>query len=417
MVTTTNEQAGTAPNPAQTPPFDDFRSLLAAVPPTKVDGLRERIYDWLEKREEDAAVAIEKAKARATIVEEQNRIVRMELQDVESVRSRGEAAAARKAKAGLLAEAMSALNPPDHAAQKEGEEASEDENDDQGIVPADYQQPTDSSATTHPLQPLGTNIGRKVHAGDTNALDIVIKELLDEVMQLREGASANVARIIMLEDQLHGANEALAAQNVVVEEAMIAQKDQYTNGGWRTESDTFQISSQPLVQTATTPTRVWGEVKERNFQRLSDPWARKDVPSLPPQYPVDRRLGDADQAPIRGYLDNDSDISPHEFDSCFKQYKDMMFSLQLKNNKEPVAYHEIPWPVLPYTPEGNYPVPRWRSRYAEKEDVDRFVEGFMASRHAEIWHGSMKDDWLNLLVYSFDDNAKEIVGVMVGFLG
>ena len=417
MVTTTNEQAGTASNPAQTPPFDDFRSLLAAVPPTKADALKERIYDWLEKREEDASMAIEKALARATIVEEQNRIVRMELQDVESVRLRGEAAATRKAKAGLFAEAMSALNPPDPAVQKEGEEASEDENDDQGIVPADYQQPTDSSATTHPLQPLGADIGRKVHARDTNALDVVIKELLDEVMQLREGASANVARIMMLEDQLHGANEALAAQNVVVEEALIAQKDQYTNGGWRTEPVTFQGSSQPLVETTITPLRVWGEAKEQAFQRLSDPWAGEEVPSLRSQSPVDRRLRDADQAPIRGYLDNDSDISPHEFDSCFKQYKDMMLSLQLKTSDEPVAYSEIPWPVLPYTPEGNYPVPRWRSRYAEKEDVDRFVEGFMASRHAEIWHGSMKDDWLDLLVYASDDSTKEIVETMVGFLG
>lgn len=417
MVTTTNEQAGTASNPAQSPPFDDFRSLLAAVPPIKSDALKERIYDWLQKREEDAAVAIEKAKARAIIVEEQNRIVRMELQDVESARLRGEAAATRKANAGLLAEALSALNPSDPATQKEGEEASEDDNDDQGIVPADYQQPTDSSATTHPLQPLGADIGRKVHAGDTNALDIVIKELLDEVMQLREGASANVARIIMLEDQLHGANEALAAQNVVLEEDMVTQKDQYTNGGWRTESPSFKIPSQPLVQSTITPLRVWGEAKERDFQRLSDPWAREDVPPLGSQPPVDRRLRDADQAPIRGYLDNDSDISPHEFDSCFKQYRDMMLSLQLKTSNEPVAYHEIPWPVLPYTPEGNYPVPRWRSRYAEKEDVDRFVEGFMASRHAETWHGSMKDDWLNLLVHAFDDSAKEIVETMVSFLG
>ncbi len=413
MVTTTNEQAGTASKPAETPPFDDFQSLLAAVPSAKADALKERIYDWLEKREEDATTAIEKAKARLTIVEEQNRIVRMELQDVESDRLRGEVAATRQAKAELVAEAMSALNPPDPAAPKEGEEASEDETDDQGVVPADYQQPTDSSATTHPLQPLGADIGRKVHAGDTTALDIVIKELLDEVMQLREGASANVARIIMLEDQLQVANNELATQSVVLDEAMLAQKEQYNKGGWGTELSTLQGTSQPPVKP---PLRIWGEEKERDFQRLSDPWTRGDVPSLSSQSPVDRRLTDhdLDPAPIRGYLDDDSDVPPHEFDSCFKQYKDMMRLLQLKTSDEPVAYHEIPWPVLPYTPEGNYPVPRWRSRYAEKEDVDRFVEGFMASPHVE---GSMKDDWLDLLVYAFDDNTKEIVETMVGFLG
>src|SRR5258706_5754576 len=227
MVTTTNEQAGTASKPAETPPFDDFQSLLAAVPSAKADALKERIYDWLEKREEDATTASEKAKARLTIVEEQNRIVRMELQDVESDRLRGEVAATRQAKAELVAEAMSALNPPDPAAPKEGEEASEDETDDQGVVPADYQQPTDSSATTHPLQPLGADIGRKVHAGDTTALDIVIKELLDEVMQLREGASANVARFIMLEDQLQVANNNLVTQSVVLVVDMFAQNDQF----------------------------------------------------------------------------------------------------------------------------------------------------------------------------------------------
>lgn len=413
MVTTTSEQTGTASKPADTPPFDDFQSLLAAVPPAKADALKERIYDWLEKREEDATVAIEKAKARLTIVEEQNRIVRMDLQDVESDRFREEAAATRNAKAGLVAEAMSALNPPDRAAPKEGEEASEDETDDQGVVPADYQQPTDSSVTTHPLQPIGADIGRKVHAGDTTALDIVIKELLDEVMQLREGASANVARIIMLEDQLQVANNELATQSVVLDEAMLAQKEQYNKGGWGTESSTFQGTSQPAVRP---PLRFWGEAKERDFQRLSDPWTREDVPSPSSQSPVDRRLTDPDPdpAPIRGYLDDDSDVYPHEFDLCFKQYKDMMLLLQMRTSDEPVAYHEIPWPVLPYTPEGNYPVPRWRSRYAEKEDVDKFVEGFMASSHAE---GSMKDDWLDLLVFAFDDNTKEIVETMVGFLG
>lgn len=417
MVTTTNEQAGTASQPSQTPRLDDFRSLLAAVPLAKADALRERIYDWLEKRENDAAVAVEKAKARATIVEEQNRIVRMELQDVENDRLREEAAATRRARAGLFAEAMSALNAPDTAVPKEREETSEDENDDQGIVPAEYQQPTDSTATTHPLQPLGADIGRKVHAGDTTALDIVIKELLDEVLQLREGASANVARIIMLEDQLQAVNDALATQSALLDEAIISQKEQYNRGGFGMESSASQGTSQPSFKYTTTPSRIWTEEKEKDFQRLSDPWSLNTVPPLRSQSPTDPSLGDPNPAPIRGYLDNDPDVPPHEFDSCFKQYQDMMLSLQRRSVDEPIAYHEIPWPVLPYTPEGNYPVPRWRSRYAEKEDVDRFVEGFRASRHAENWHGSMRDDWMELLGYAFEDNSKQIVETMVSFLG
>jgi len=415
MVTTTNEPEGTASQPAQTPHIDDFRSLLAAVPLAKADSLKERIYDWLEKRENDAAVAVEQAKARATIVEEQNRIVRMELQGIEDDRLRTEAAASRRAKAALFAEAMSALNAPDTAAPKEGEGMSEDEKDDQGFVPADYQQPTDSSATTHTLQPLGADIGRKVHAGDTTALDIVIKELLDEVMQLREGASANVARIIMLEDQLQSLNDALATQSALLDEAMLAQKEQYNSGGWGAAPSTSQSVPQPIFRYNTAPSRPWGEAKEQEFQRSSDPWMVDDPLRVPS--PVDRSPISPDPAPIRGYLDNNSDVPPHEFDSCFKKYRNMMLLLQLRSIDEPVAYHEIPWPVLPYTPEGNYPVPRWRSRYAEKEDVDRFVEGYLASQHADSSPGSMRDEWLELLGYALEDNTKQIVETMIGFLG
>jgi hypothetical protein len=415
MVTTTKEQAGTCAQPTQFPPIDDFRSLLSAVPGAKADALKERIYDWLEKREGDAEVAIEKAKARATIVEEQNRIVRMELQDIENDRLREEAATTRRARAALFAEAMSALNAQDPAAPKEREETSEDENDDQGVVPAEYQQPTDSSATTHPLQPLGADIGRKVHAGNTTALDIVIKELLDEVMQLREGASANVARVLMLEDQLQAVNDALATQSALLDEAMLAQKDTYYREGWGTGAGTSQVT--PSTKTTIAPLTFWREEKGQESKRMSDPWTGEHTPSLSARPPLYPSLEDLDPTPIRGYLGGDSDVPRHEFDSCYKKYQDMMLLLQLTATNEPIAYHEIPWPILPYNPEGKFPVPRWRARYAEREDVDKFVEGFLASKHAETWRGSMKEDWLDLLGCTLDDSVKEIVETMVGFLG
>jgi hypothetical protein len=417
MVTTTKEQAGTPSQPTQTPHVDDFPSLLAAVPPAKADALKERIYDWLEKREQDAETAIEKAKARATIVEEQNRIVRMELQDVENGRLREEAAATRRARAGLFAEAMSALNAAEPAAPKEGEVISEEENDDEGVVPADYQQPADSPATTHPLQPLGTNIGKKVHAGDTTALDIVIKELLDEVLQLREGASANVARIILLEEQLHAANDALATHSALLDEALTDQQDAFKRG-WGTETSTSQNTSQPVRFTHTTTTSTsrmfWGDENEQESQ-MFDPRTRDDAPLLRSRSLPRNTLGNPD--PIRGYLDDEPDASLHEFDACFKKYADMMLVLQLKGNGDPVAYHEVPWPVLPYTPEGSYPVPRWRARYAEKEAVDKFVEGFLASKHAELC-GSLRDDWLDLLEleYAHEDNIKAMVQTIAGYL-
>ena len=414
MVTTTNEQAGTASQPTQTLHIDDFRSLLAAVAPTKADALKERIYDWLEKREKDAEVAIETAKARATIVEEQNRIVRMELQVLESDRLRDEVAATRRDKARLFAEAMSALNAPDPAAPKE--EISEDEGDDQGVLPADYQQPTDSSATTHPLQPLGADIGRRVHAGDTTALDIVIKELLDEVMQLREGASANVARIMTLEEQLQAANDAVATQSVLLDETMPVSKEPYYKEGLGTETSTYR-GPPPLFKYTTTPLKSWDDEEEQKSQKSFDLWTRDDARQLRSPFSVYCSLGDSDPAPTRGYLDDNPEESLHEFDSCFKAYQDMMLLLQLKASNEPVAYHEIPWPILPYTPDGKYPVPRWRARYAEKGDVDKFVKGFLASKYAETWRGSMRDDWLDLLEYAHDDSIKEIVETMVGFLG
>lgn len=417
MVTTTKDQAGTPSQPAQTPHVDDFPSLLAAVPPAKADALKERIYDWLEKREQDAETAIERAKARATIVEEQNRIVRMELQDVENGRLREDAAATRRARAGLFAEAMSALNGTEPAAPKEGEVTSEEENDDEGVVPADYQQPADSPATTHPLQPLGANIGKKVHAGDTTALDIVIKELLDEVLQLREGASANVARIILLEEQLNAANDALATHSALLDEALSDQKDAFKQG-WGAETSTSQNTSQPgkFQYTTTNAQRMfWGDENKEESQRF-ETRTRDDAPLLRPRSPPRYTL--RNPVPIRGYLDDEPDASLHEFDACFKKYADMMLMLQLKGNSDPVAYHEVPWPVLPYTPEGSYPVPRWRARYAEKEAVDKFVEGFLASKHAELC-GSLRDDWLDLLEleYVHEDNIKAMVQTMVGYLG
>ena len=415
MVTTTREQAGTPSQPTQPQPVDDFRSLLAAVPPAKADALKERIYDWLEKREKDAETAVEKAKARAAIVEEQNRIVRMELQDVENNRLReNDAAAARKARAGLFAEAMSALNAPEAGAPLE------EEHDDPGVLPTDYQQPTDSSATTHPLQPLGANVGRKVHAGDISALDIVIKELLDEVMQLREGASANVARILILEDQLQSTTDALATHSALLDEKYIAPRENYDEA-WgplpsntQTTSQSFSFNtSQPV--SFNTPFRSWGEEKERESDKESDAWMRDDVPSLR-SWSTRRTLRDPEPAPIRGYLDDDSDGPHNNFDACFKRYADMMLLLQLKANGERIAFHDIPWPVLPYTPDDAYPVPRWRARYAEKQDVDKFVDGFLASKHADVTRVSMRDDWLDLLEYKHDDTIKEIVEKMLGLL-
>ena len=419
MVTTTEEHAGTFSQPAQAPPIDDFQSLLAAVPPAKGDALKERIYDWLEKREKDAEAAIVKAEARAAIVKEQNRIVRMELQGVEDGRLRAEAAATRSAGAGLIAEAMSALNGQDPAASREEEDNSED---DHGLFPTDYQQPTDSSATTHALQPLGADIGKKVLAGEIIALDIVIKELLDEVMQLREGASANVARIISLEDQLHGANNELAALHTILDETVTSQKKSYADD-WGTETNASQSTSQSAskleytsVKTIVPPLKSWEE-EEEDSRTLFDPWTKDDAPS-PRSWSSPRlTLRNPDPAPIRGYLEDESDGALPEFDACFKEYANMMLMLQLKESGELVAYDEIPWPVLPHIPEHKYPIPCWRARLAEKKHVERFVKGFLASRHAEMWRGSMRDDWSDLLEYTHKDGIREIIENMVSYLG
>ena len=137
-----------------------------------------------------------------------------------------------------------------------------------------------------------------------------------------------------------------------------------------------------------------------------------DLPSLCGR----RSLRNPDPAPIRGYLDDELEESPDGFDACFKKYADMMLLLQLRASDEPIAHHEIPWPVLPYTPDDKYPVPRWRARYAEKEHVDQFVKGFLASKHAEVWRGSLRDDWRDLLRSKHDDTIKEIVEIMVGLL-
>jgi len=318
MVTTTKEQAAAPSQPNQAQPIDDFRSLLAAVPPAKAVSLKECIYDWLEKRGQDAEMTIVKAQARATIVEAQNRIVRMELQDIESNRLREGEATTRKAKAGLFAEAMSALNAPDVAAPKEGEETSEEENDDQDLVSADYQQPTDSSATTHTLQPLGANIGKKVHTGDITSLDIVIKELLDEVVQLREGASANVARIMMLEDQLQTATVALAIQ---LGDTPVTTKGPY-NGARGPLKSTSQSFSQSF-QTPQSPLGSWGEEKERDPQEGPGAWMRAYVPSLCGR----RNLRNPDPAPIRGFLHDEPEESPDGFGAYFKKYAEMMHLL------------------------------------------------------------------------------------------
>ena len=45
------------------------------------------------------------------------------------------------------------------------------------------------------------------------------------------------------------------------------------------------------------------------------------------------------------------------------------------------------------------------------------VEDFLASRRAETWHGSMRDDWLDLPGYDLEDNTEDIVETIVGFLG
>lgn len=441
MVTTTTEQAGT-PSQQTTQPqsIDDFRSLLAAVPPAKADALKERIYDWLEKRERDVGTALEKAKARAAIVEEQNRIVRMELQDVESDRLREEdAAATREARAGLFEEVMSALSAPDAPVPMEG--AEEEESDNPGLLPTDYQQPTDSSVTAHPLQPLGTDIAKKVHAGDIAGLDSVIKVLLDEVVQLREGASANVARIITLEDQLQSANNALAvhlaAHSPPLDEAFTAQN---YNQAWGAEPGNSHNTSHSLSFSTPATTQSFcgeekeqvytshslsfsapattqsfcGEDKEQVYTKGPDVWTRDTAPS--PWSWSTRTLRDHEPAPIRGYLDDESDGHLHDFDACFKQYADMMLCLQPKANDRAIEYDEIPWPVLPDTPDQSYPVPRWRARGAEKEDVDKFVQGFLASKHAEVWRGSMRDNWLDLLEFKHDGTNKEIVERMVGHL-
>lgn len=416
MVTTTTGNAGAPSQPTNhAQSIDDFRSLLAACPPAKADALKERIYDWLEKRERDAETTVEKAKARAAIVEEQNRIVRMELQVVEEDRMReDDAVAVRKAKAGLFAEVMSALNAPDAPVPMEG--TAEEENDDPGMLPTDYQQPTDSSVTAHPLQPLGANIAKKVHAGDVTVLDMVIKELLDEVMELREGASANVARIVTLEEQLQSTTDALATQSALLDEALSAPTVNYSRP-WGGEMSNPYNASQPFSSSSETPAaplRFWGEEKEEEPNKESDVSMRDTAPS-PRSWSTRLTLRD-EPAPIRGYLDENSESPPNKFDACFKQYANMMLFLQLKANDKTIAYHEIPWPVLPYTPDDPYPVPRWRARYAEKEDVDKFVEGFLASKHAEVWRGSMRDDWLDLLEFKHDDTVKEIVETMVGHL-
>jgi hypothetical protein len=418
MVTTTKEVA-TPPHPGKAPSIDDFRSLLAAVPASKADSLKERIYDWLEKRENDAEVTVEKAKARASIVEEQNRIVRMELQDIENDRLTQEAAATRRARAGLFAEAMSALNISNPTGTKEGEENSlGEDHEDHGVVPADYQQPTESSATMHPLQPLGANIGKKMYAGDTTALDIFIKELLDEVMQLREGASANVARIMLLEDELQSVNDALATQRALLDETLVAKQNPYI-GSWEPVANTTQGTSQYAAgKFGYTPVKnSWVEDEEEQEPRdPSDSWMRDDTPSLRSRSPARRSLSPLDATPVRGYLDDDASGSPHIYDACFKKYADMMLSLQLKGSGEPIAYDEIPWPVLPYAPADRYPVPRWRARYADKEQVDKFVAGFLVSKHAETWRGSLRDDWLDLLEYTYEVSVKGIVERMVSFL-